>query len=419
MGFKLLCFFVLFVLFENCSALVTKEEQMLSLHFEEIDVKNVLTMIAQLSGMNIISSETVAGKVTLHLQDVPWEEALEVILKTKGLAKYKMDNILWIAPLDEIIAKEKWEWQLNRQHEESGVLETQYFNINHAKASAIASLLKSNHHSFLSSRGTLSVDERTNTLLIQDVKEKLMQIETLIEKCDTPVQQVLIESRIVFVMEDLEKALGIVLRSEGEPLVKADHPRLNISLPAVMPNGISNVARLGLTLAKLPHDTLLDLELMALESEGLGKIISSPRLLTSNQQQAYIESGEEIPYQETTSSGATSIAFKKAVLRLEVTPQITLDEHIILDLKVNQDSRGVVTNGVPAINTREMRTQVLINNGETLVLGGIYQHHKTQNKLRVPILGRLPLVGWLFRNKTHHYQKNTLMIFVTPYLIPG
>lgn len=415
----------------------------LSLNFQDIEVRAVLQLIADFTGLNIVTSDTVTGSVTLRLRNVPWDEALDIIMRTKGLAKRQIGDVLLVGPSEEIAAREKLELQSHRQVEELVPIRAEYIAVNYAKAADIAALLKADKNSLLSARGTASVDERTNTLLVQDTAAKLEEIRALVKRLDVPVRQVLIESRVVFVNDDFEDALGVTLSSGaqmrpgkepvfglGGNLTAADaiaqgampgsqalNDRLNVNLPAALPSGVSNMAQFGLAVAKLPGGTILDLELMALENEGLGKIVASPRLVTSNQQQAYIESGEEIPYQEASSSGATSVSFKKAVLRLEVTPQITPDDHIILDLKVNQDSRGAVTNGVPAINTREMHTKVLVANGETVVLGGIYQQNKTQNKMRVPFLSKLPVIGWMFKNETNSDQRNELLIFVTPKII--
>lgn len=415
----------------------------LSLNFQDIEVRAVLQLIADFTGLNIVTSDTVSGNVTLRLRNVPWDEALDIILKTKGLAKRQIGDVLLIGPSEEMSAREKLELQSSQQVTDLAPLQAEYISINYAKAVEIATLLKTEKNSLLSSRGTVSVDERTNTLLVQDTAAKLEEVRGLIARLDVPVRQVLIESRVVYVNDNFEDALGVTFSSASkfrpgrEPVfgfsgdkiaadaiaqgaLPASQPlidRLNVNLPAALPSGVANMARFGLAVAKLPGGTILDLELMALENEGLGKIVASPRLVTSNQQLAYIESGEEIPYQEASSSGATSVAFKKAVLRLEVTPQITPDDHIILDLKVNQDSRGVVTNGVPSINTRELHTKVLVANGETVVLGGIYQQNKTQNKMRVPFFGNLPIVGWLFKNETNSDQRNELLIFVTPKII--
>ncbi len=415
----------------------------LSLNFQDIEVRAVLQLIADFTGLNLVTSDSVTGSVTLRLRNVPWDEALDIILKTKGLAKRQVGHVLMVGPSEEIAAREKLELQASQQVEDLSPLRSEYMQVNYAKAGELAALLKTDKNSMLSSRGTVSVDERTNTLLVQDTANKIEEIRSLIRRLDVPVRQVLIESRVVFANDDFEDALGVTFSSAAkfrpgnEPVVGfagdrlgADNiaqgatpasqalvDRLNVNLPAALPSGAAGFAQFGLAIARLPGGTILDLELMALENEGLGKIVASPRLVTSNQQQAYIESGEEIPYQEASSSGATSIAFKKAVLRLEVTPQITPDDHIILDLKVNQDSRGVVTAGVPAINTREIHTKVLVANGETVVLGGIYQQQKNQNKTQVPFLGKLPVVGWLFKNETNSDQRNELLIFVTPKII--
>lgn len=415
----------------------------LSLNFQDIEVRAVLQLIADFTGLNLVTSDSVTGSVTLRLRNVPWDEALDIILKTKGLGKRQVGHVLMVGPSEEIAAREKLELQASQQVEDLSPLRSEYMQVNYAKAAALAALLKTDKNSMLSSRGTVSVDERTNTLLVQDAANKIEEIRSLIRRLDVPVRQVLIESRVVYATDNFEDALGVTFSSAAkfrpgnEPVVGfagdklgADNiangaapasqslvDRLNVNLPAALPSGSAGFAQFGLAIAKLPGGTILDLELMALENEGLGKIVASPRLVTSNQQQAYIESGEEIPYQQASSSGATAIAFKKAVLRLEVTPQITPDDHIVLELKVNQDSRGVVTAGVPSINTREIHTKVLVANGETVVLGGIYQQEKTQNKTQVPFLGKVPVVGWLFRSETNSDKRNELLIFVTPKII--
>lgn len=422
----------------------------LSLNFQDIEVRAVLQLIADFTGLNIVSSDSVTGNVTIRLRNVPWDQALDIILKTKGLAKRQMGNVLLIGPSEELAAREKLELQSSQQVQDLSPLHAEYIQVNYAKASELAGLLKTDKNSLLSTRGTVSVDERTNTLLVQDTAAKLEEVKGLVRRLDIPIRQVLIESRIVFANDNFQDALGVSwgaaakLRPGNEPVLGgagqvlgpggtgastvalgADPATVNVGdrlavdlLPAITPlaNNIVN-AGFGLTIARLPGGTILDLELQALESEGLGKIVASPRLVTSNQQMAYIESGEEIPYLETTSSGAASVAFKKAVLRLEVTPQITPDDHIIMDLKVNQDSRGEVTNGVPAINTREMHTKVLVANGETVVLGGIYQQTKTDQRARIPFFGKLPVIGWMFRSESRVDQRNELMIFVTPKII--
>ncbi len=355
----------------------------LSLNFQEIEVRAALQIIAEFTGLNIVVSDAVSGNITLKLADVPPQRALEMILKVKGLSQRQEGNILLIGPQEEMVARE--------------TLTSVQLELNYAKAQEIATLLKTDKNSLLSPRGSVTIDARTNTLLLQDTPEKLAEIKALVLRLDKPVRQVLIESRIVYAMDNFQESLGVRWGTRDKDF------SLNASL--------------GFTVASLPQGTILDLELQALESEGLGKIVASPRLITANQQQAYIESGQEIPYQEATSNGGAAIAFKKAVLRLEVTPQITADNRIIMDLKVNQDSPGVITNGVPAINTREMHTRVLVGNGETIVLGGIYQQTINTQKDKLLLLNRIPVIGRLFGHASHTTQRNELMIFVTPKIL--
>lgn len=421
----------------------------LSLNFQDIEIRAVLQLIADFTGLNVVTSDSVKGNVTLRLRNVPWDQALDIIMKSKGLDKRQEGNVLMIGPSEEIAAREKLELQNSQQVSDLAPLRSEYIQINNAKASDLAKLLKDEKSSLLSSRGNVSVDDRTNTLLILDTAHKINEVRKLLHRLDVPVRQVLIESRLVYVTDTFEKSLGVKLgsalkfRPGNEPRVgitgtRADANniaylgqapgtvpvanRLNVDLgPSVMTKagGVSPTSGFGVTVAALPGGTILDLELKALESEGLTTVLATPRLITSNQQMAHIETGTEIPYQEATSSGATSISFKKAVLKLEVTPQITADDNIILDLKVNQDSKGELVQGVPAIDTREVQTKVLVANGETVVLGGIYQQAKSKNINRIPVLGRLPCIGWLFRNKYALDDRSELMIFVTPKIIEG
>ncbi|MBS0290228.1 MAG: type IV pilus secretin PilQ family protein [Proteobacteria bacterium] len=433
----------------------------LSLNFQDIEVRAVLQLIADFTGLNIVTSDSVTGNVTLRLHNVPWDQALDIILTTKGLAKRQVGNVMLIGPSEEMAAREKQELQNSQQVVDLAPLHAEYIQVNYAKASDLAALLKTEKNSLLSSRGTVSVDERTNTLLVQDTAVKLEEIRALVQRLDIPIRQVLIESRLVFATDNFQEVLGVSWGTAGkgrpgrEPIIGFAGQVLGPGLTgsSTIATGITTPAQVvvpdraafttlgttttdgtttsvfplagssttqssfGVTLARLPGGTILDLEIQALESEGLGKVVASPRLVTSNQQMAYIESGEEIPYQESTSSGAASIAFKKAVLRLEVTPQITPDDHIIMDLKVNQDSRGVVTANVPSINTRELHTKVLVNNGDTVVLGGIYQQTKQVQDDEVPFFGKLPLIGWMFRSHNALDQRSELLIFVTPKII--
>lgn len=413
-------------------------EKKISLNFQNINVRSVLwLLIADFAGLNLVISDAVQGTVTLRLEEVPWEQALDVILKTEGLAMRRVGNVVRVAPGDKMAARERQKLQARKQLAQLAPLHSELIRVNFAEASDLAALLEAKENSFLSPRGNVAVDERTNTLLIQDTAEKLAEIRKLIARLDIPVQQVLIESRVVIANSDFSKELGVrfglnkrdttggpfsqVVTSGSlggttqiinrEALKPSD--RLNINLPVTK----QDAARLALALTGLPLGTLLELELSALQAEGRGEVISNPRVITSNQQQAVIEQGIAIPYQRATSSGATSVSFKKAVLSLTVTPQITPDGKIIMDLLVTKDSVGRVFNGVPSINTRKISTQVLVDNGRTIVLGGIYEQQRNQTIRRVPFLGDLPYIGALFRNKSQTHNKKELLIFVTPKIV--
>lgn len=416
----------------------------LSLNFQEIDIRAVLQLIADFTGLNVVTSDSVKGSVTLRLRNVPWDQALDIIMKSKGLGKRQEGNVLLIGPAEEMAAREKLELENNQQVSALAPLRSEYIQVNNAKASDLAKLLKDEKASLMSEKGNVTVDDRTNTLLILDTAQKIEDVRKLLIRLDVPVRQVLIESRLVYVTDTFEKAFGVKMgsalkfrpgneprlgftgtRAQSNNIAFAGQApglvpvtdRLNVNLGALNVGGNPVTNAFGLTIAALPGGTILDLELQALESEGLSTTLASPRLITSNQQMAHIEAGEEIPYLEASSSGAATISFKKAVLKLEVTPQITPDDNIILDLKVNQDSKGEVVSGVPGINTREVQTKVLVANGETVVLGGIYQQEKSKRIDRIPVLGRLPGIGWLFRNKHASDARNELMIFVTPKII--
>ena len=433
---------------------ITKEEQeerkkdefgykgeRLSLNFLDILVRSVLTLIADFTGINIVVSDTVSGSLTLRLKNVPWDQALDIILKTKGLAMRQTGNVMLIAPSEEIAAREKLELESQKQIQELAPLYSEFVQVNYAKASELALLMKSTETSLLSDRGSVAVDERTNTLLVQDTADKLVEIRKLVSKLDIPVRQVLIESRVVIASDDFAKDLGVRFglskrtrydgdhifvgggTLEGTTKFDEDNPTgflvpadkglegLIVDLPVQDPSGA-----LGIAFGKLGSH-LVQLELSAMQAEGKGEIISSPRVLTSNQHEAYIESGVEIPYQEATSSGATNVEFKKAVLGLTVTPQITPDDRIIMDLSVHKDSVGEVFLGVPSIDTKQVRTKVLVDNGETLVLGGIYEHTRLDEVEKVPVFGDLPGVGWMFKTTRTTNDKAELLIFVTPKLV--
>lgn len=419
----------------NAKKVKTYTGKTLSLNFQNISVRSALQLLAQFAGINIVISDSVAGNVTLNVKNIPWDEAMDILLQTRNLGEYKIGDVTLIAPQDEIAAQERQ--QLSAQQQISGLepLRSELVQVNYGKAADIAALLKSQNSTILSSRGSVSVDNRTNTLWLLDTPAKLAEVKDLIQKLDIPVRQVLIEARIVNVDTSFSQELGIrwgftkpnnftgtlngasQMANGTAPSAVPFNQRLNVDLPATAINS-AQPASIGLALATLGNNVMLDLELSALESEGDGKIIASPRLITANQKEASIEAGEEIPYQEATSSGATSIAFKKAVLSLKVTPQITPDNRLILNLKVNQDKRGSPeVQNVPPIDTRELETQVLVDNGQTIVLGGIFQRDSSNQVERIPFLGSLPLIGALFKHTTEKTKQTELLIFITPKII--
>ncbi|MFA5959835.1 MAG: type IV pilus secretin PilQ [Tatlockia sp.] len=393
----------------------------ISLNFQEIKVRAVLQLLADFTGINIVVSDKVRGNITLRLNDIPWDQALDIILTTRALSKRKIGNVMLVAPTAEILDQEKKNVKAKSHLKNLAPLYSDLIPVNYAKANELAALLKEMPAS-LSLRGNVSADPRTNSLWIQDSKAHLAKIRALVAQLDVPIKQVLIEARIVNVTKDSIRDLGIrfgIAKPLNEHPVSEHAPlaeRLNLDLPALPLGG--NPASIGIALAKLGNGILLDLELSALESEGRGEIISSPTLITANQQAATIESGEEIPYQEATASGATSVAFKKAVLSLKVTPQITPDASILMDLHINQDIPSVkIFNGVPSILTKEIQTSVVVKDGQTIVLGGIYKQNKYNALNRVPFLGELPVLGHLFRNRSTTIRNEELLIFITPRII--
>lgn len=406
--------------------------KLISFNFQDIPVRSVLQLIAEFTGINMVVSDTVTGNITLRLNNVPWDQALDIILTTRSLDKRRTGNVMLIAPAQEISKREEEELKSQEEVKKLAPLRSDLLQVNYAKASDIANLLKEKNNSLLSERGQISVDARTNTIWIQDTGSKIEEIRDLLKKLDIPVKQVLIESRIVLVNKDFEQDLGIRFGVSkpthlsgtlggANDLAQGINPadvtpvgrRLNLDLFA--PN--VNAASLGIALAKLGNGVLLDLELSALEVENKAEVVSAPRLITSNQQAAVIESGDEIPYQEATSSGATAVAFKKAVLSLKVTPQITPDNKILMDLQINQDTPGQEVQQVPSIQPRSIQTNVLVDNGQTLVLGGIYRQEKNKIINRIPLLGELPILGYLFRNRKIEIRNEELLIFITPKII--
>jgi type IV pilus secretin (or competence protein) PilQ len=433
--------------------------QHITLNFQNIDVRSLLQIIADVAGTNMVVSDSVKGDIAIRLKDVPWDQALAIILRTKGLGMRRQGNVIFVAPLQEMAAREKVELEAQRQKSALEPLHSELIQINYAKAADIAALLKSGNNSLLSARGRVTVDERTNTLLVLDTLDRLADIRHLVERLDVPVRQVLIESRIVIANDNFDRQIGSqfgitgvgsiggkglfattgtgsgtnqMLQSflgSGFPVAPptgstgttggtttgAPTSRYNVNLPVANPNG-------SLALTLLSGNFLVDLELSALQNEGRGEVVSSPRIITANAKEASIEQGVEIPYQQSTSSGATSVAFKKAVLALHVTPQITPDNRIIMDLAISKDSVGEnvptgLGGSVPSIDTRKINTQVLVNNGQTVVLGGIYEQTRQTTRNKVPLLGDIPLLGWLFRFSEDQNNRTELLVFITPKIL--
>ncbi len=429
--------------------------QRLSLNFQSIKVRAVLQLLADASGQNIVVANSVHGTVTLRLHDVPWDQALHLILQIEGLGERHQGNVILVAPQAELAAREKAELAAEQAVQQLEPLRSEYIQINYAKAANLAALIKSQGHSLLSKRGSVTVDKRTNTLLVQDTPDRLAQIQRMVRRLDVPVRQVLISARVVLVNNDFERQLGTrlgltdvqangangIVATTGTAAgtdtmvssaignVQANNSPYPVSIPTGSSAGnrydvnlpVSNPAG-SIAFGILSGNYLVDLELSAAQAETEAKVISSPRVITANQRQATILQGTEIPYQQSASSGATSIAFKRAVLELKVTPQITPDNRIILTLEVRDDAVGqeVVASGgvqVPAIDTREVTTQVLVNDGQTVVLGGILQTNNTHTINKVPWLGDIPIIGHLFKNTDHKNYKDELLVFVTPKII--
>lgn len=419
-----------------------KEGKVISINFQDIPVRNVLQLIADYNDFNLVVSDSVTGNLTLRLDGVPWQQVLDIILQVKGLDKRVDGNVILVAPKAELDLREQQALEKSRLEEELGELKSEIIKINFAKATDIADMIGGEGAvSMLSERGSITIDERTNSLLIRELEENIAVIRGIIESLDIPVKQVQIEARIVTVTEGNLDELGVrwgVSSTNGSfkvgGSIEGNHPSqitpydenggnsaiddfLNVNLGATSPSASS----IAFQVAKLGSDTLLDLELSALQQESKAEIISSPRLITTNKKPAYIEQGTEIPYLESSSSGATSVAFKKAVLSLKVTPQITPDNRLVLDLSVTQDRPGQVvktgTGEAVAIDTQRIGTQVLVNNGETVVLGGIFQHSVSSQVDKVPLLGDLPVLGALFRRSYENVGKSELLIFVTPKVV--
>ena len=438
----------------------------LSLNFQNIEVRALLQVIADFTNFNVVTSDTVTGTVTLRLKDVPWDQALDIIMQSKGLGVRKSGNVLWIAPKDELASKEQVDLESRKKIADLEPTRTQSYQLNYTKSEEVAKALSGQASGggggggsggaaqatrILSPRGSVIFETRTNQLFVTDVPSKLEEIQTMITKIDIPVRQVLIEARIVEADDSFGRALGIKLGGsdlrgirggtpgygiggdnrvlpganynaigaqtlQGQPYAYSDTPFINLPANTTAFGG-TNAATFALALFGATANRFLNLEISALEAEGKGNVVSSPRVITADQTKARIEQGEEIPYQQATSSGATSVSFKKASLSLEVTPQITPEGNVILDLEVNKDSRGALTAAGPAINTKQVKTQVLVENGGTVVIGGIFTQDEQSDINKVPFLGDIPFLGLLFQNRVKSTRKTEMLVFITPKIV--
>jgi len=426
----------------------------LSLNFQNVEVRAVLNVIADFTDLNIITSDTVTGNITLRLKDVPWDQALEIILQARGLDSRRTGNVVWIAPRDELATREKLALEATQQISDLEQTRTEAFQMNYQKAADVQKLLSDPSQRILSKRGSAVVDGRTNTLFIQDTPSHLEEVRRLLAKIDVAVRQVMIEARIVEANDSFSRNLGVrfgytedartgaIGRNIGglKPVIGADLTNtgqaaglisgtplltsppgggpggLQSSLPANGLNGFQ-AGQFSFVLFNASLSRILSLEISALEADGKGKIISSPRVLTANQVEALIEQGTEIPYQQSTSSGATAVSFRKANLALKVKPQITPDDNIIMTLDVNKDQPGATTSAGVQINTKHVKTEVLVENGGTVVIGGIYEQTDRTDITRIPFLGELPFLGFLFRNDTSLTNKTELLVFITPRIV--
>jgi type IV pilus assembly protein PilQ len=424
----------------------------LSLNFQNVEVRAVLNVIADFTDLNVVTSDSVAGSITLRLKDVPWDQALEIILQTRGLDQRRSGNVIWIAPRDELATREKLALESQAQITELEQTRSESFQLNYTKALDVQRMLADRAQPVLSKRGSAVVDARTNTIFVQDVPSRLEDVRRLIAKIDIPVRQVMIEARIVEATDSFARNLGVRLGlvqdarggnmhtfanghlglqtgAELATTAQTTNPQLIAGVPTLVPNaqqvnlpaqGLSGFSAglLSIILFKRDFSRLLTAELSALEADGRGKIISSPRVLTANQVEALIEQGVEIPYQQATSSGATSVAFRKANLSLKVKPQITPDGNVIMTLDVNKDAQGATIPQVGVlINTKHVKTEVLVENGGTVVIGGIYEQLERTDITQIPFLGDLPYIGFLFRNKSTTTNKTELLVFVTPRIV--
>ena len=416
----------------------------ISLNFQDIEVRAVLQLIADFTEMNLVASDTVSGRITLRLQNVPWDQALELVLKTKGLDKRQIGNVLMVAPAAEIAERERQQIEANKQISELAPLQSEFVRIRYAKADEVVALFQAGSEeggSLISPRGSVVVDQRTNSLIITDTAAKLAEIRDLIELVDIPVRQVMIEARIVIAQSDATKNLGIewgggfldvgdnIVSVSGdtqnvvdlnESVINGTQPTVDYPGALLVDLGVASTS--GFAVGFTSSDLFLTAELSALEAEGDGEVVSQPKVITGDKQQASIKSGTEIPYQESSASGETTTSFKDAVLALDVTPNITPDDRIMLDLQVNQDSVGeLVPSGrggfIPSIDTTQLNTQVLVGNGETVVLGGVFKTEDIEAVNKVPFFGDIPYIGAFFRSESTSHKKTETLIFITPRIL--
>jgi type IV pilus assembly protein PilQ len=417
----------------------------ISLNFQDIEVRAVLQLIADFTELNLVASDTVSGRITLRLQDVPWDQALDLVLKTKGLDKRQVGNVLMVAPGAEIAERERQQIEANKQIAELAPLRSEFVRIRYAKALDIVGLFEAGSEdggSLTSPRGSVVVDVRTNSIIITDTEAKLAEIRDLLALVDIPVRQVMIEARIVVAQSDATKDLGIewgggYLNKSDDNIVSVSGDTTNVvsltdsaiagtlasvSYPGALLVDLGVASTSGFAIGFASSDLFLTAELSALEAEGEGEIVSQPKVITGDKQEASIKSGTEIPYQQSSPSGETTVAFKEAVLALFVTPNITPDDRIMLDLRVNQDTVGALVptgNGgrIPSIDTTQLETQVLVGNGETVVLGGVFKTEDVEQVRKVPFFGDIPYIGAFFRSETQVYKKQETLIFITPRIL--
>lgn len=396
----------------------------LTLNFQNISVREALNVIADFTNLNIVISDTVSGNLTLRLKDVPWDQALDIILQSRGLDMRRSGNVIQVAPREEIAAREKLALAASQEISDLEATRTESFQLSYQKGSDIIALLTNDKQRILSKRGSAVVDQRTNTLFVQDTPSRLEEVRKLIAQIDVPVRQVMIEARFVSAGDSFNRTLGGRL-SYGSTnpqgfAIGGNTPTATrgiVSGNVNLPGAATGTGGLTLSLFNPAATKTLTLELTASELDGRTKNIASPRVVTADKTEATIQSGTQIPYQQATSSGATSIAFKDATLSLKVTPQITPDDHINMKLDVNQDTVGTVYSGVPSINTKKVSTQVLVENGGTVVIGGVYTQDIADSTQKVPLLGDVPVVGWLFKNNTKSDNKQELLVFITPKIL--